>query len=112
MKRYHHYTLNSRDVKKYARPSRVDQDDFKKLVIERYGEKCAFCKIKTLVLLEAAHIVAWADRGADIAEAGLVLCSLHHRALDSGLVLINLSTLVSQRMALNRFLRSSKSSEI
>lgn len=83
----------SRDVKKYQRPQRPNQDKFKSNVFKRYGAHCAFCRIDSAQLLDAAHIVAWSEMGADIPENGLALCKLHHRALDAGLIRIEPDTL-------------------
>lgn len=82
----------NRDVKSYLQKSRPFQDHFQKSVFLQYGEKCAFCSIKELNLLDAAHIVPWINKGADIPGNGLVLCALHHRAFDTRLVRIEPET--------------------
>ncbi len=79
---------DSRDVKKYERASRPNQTEFRAAVFTRYGGRCAFCRIASNELLDAAHIIAWTEQGADVAENGLVLCKLHHCALEAGLIRI------------------------
>ncbi len=79
----------SRDVKKYERPSRPNQARFRAAVFQRYGKRCAFCYITFDELLDAAHLIAWKQKGADVPENGLPLCKLHHRALDCGLIRID-----------------------
>lgn len=83
----------SRDVKRYERPSRPYQSEFRRSVFERYGLKCALCRIDSEPLLDAAHIIAWKDNGANMPENGLVLCKLHHCAVDSGMIAIEPVTL-------------------
>jgi hypothetical protein len=85
--------VESRDVKKYERRHRPNQSAFKKAVGKRYGAQCAFCRVDSDDLLDAAHIIAWKDMGADVAENGLILCKLHHCALDAGLIRIDPNTL-------------------
>lgn len=82
-----------RDVKRYEQVSRPKQDAFRVSVFARYGSACAVCGISCLRLLEAAHIIAWCEKGADVPENGLVLCHLHHRALDAGFIRIDPVTL-------------------
>ena len=83
----------SRDVKKYQRLQRPNQAPFRRSVFERYGRRCSFCRINDEALLDAAHIVAWMAKGIDVPENGLVLCKLHHCAMDKGLVRIDPATL-------------------
>ena len=84
---------NSRDPQKYERPNRPNQLEFRKLVFNRYGERCAFCRIHSPELLDAAHVIAWNEKGADVPENGLALCKLHHRAIDAGVIRIDPNTL-------------------
>lgn len=85
---------HDRNVKAYERKMRPNQDVFSESVFARYGERCALCRISSRTLLEAAHIVAWAAGGRDVPENGLVLCCLHHRALDAGMIRIDPDTLL------------------
>jgi hypothetical protein len=70
---------------------------FRIAVLSRYGTQCAVCGIKVVDLLDAAHLVPKSERGSDDPRNGLVLCSLHHRALDRGYFAINPETLTIVR---------------
>lgn len=65
--------------------SRLGQQRFKFRVFKRYGLRCAVCDISIAELLDAAHLRPKREYGSDDARNGLVLCALHHRALDAGL---------------------------
>lgn len=58
-------------------------------VFLRYGTTCSVCEINLAELLDAAHLVPKSDSGSDDPQNGIVLCSLHHRALDRGLFVIH-----------------------
>jgi len=73
--------------------SRPGQPRFKFMVLQRYGPRCAFCDLDVANLLEAAHLCPKKENGSDDPRNGLVLCILHHRALDLGLVAIDPRTL-------------------
>jgi putative restriction endonuclease len=73
--------------------ARPGQQRFNCLVFQRYGEKCAVCDIDLVEVLDAAHIRPKKFHGSDDPRNGLVLCTLHHRALDAGLFSINPDTL-------------------
>jgi len=75
--------------KKTPVQSRSGQQRFSYLVFQRYGDKCAVCDIDIPELLDAAHIKPKKFNGSDDPRNGLVLCALHHRALDAGLYCIN-----------------------
>jgi len=66
---------------------------FKFRVRKRYGVVCSACNISELELIDAAHIVARKSNGTNDVRNGLPLCANHHRALDSGMIRINPSTL-------------------
>lgn len=62
---------------------------FRKDVLAAYDDRCAVCEHDTrfrdrLLGLEAAHIQWHSHDGRDVVPNGLALCSLHHKALDSG----------------------------
>ena len=69
------------------------QQRFKFRVLQRYGARCAVCDMRVPEVLDAAHIRPRAQRGTDDPRNGLVLCALHHRALDAGLFGIHPDTL-------------------
>lgn len=64
---------------------------FKSAVFKAYGWQCAFSGIQFAEVLEAAHIVPWANsthqQRMDVRN-GLVLNSLHHKLFDKGLITI------------------------
>lgn len=64
---------------------RTGQQRFKFRVLQRYGLRCAVCDINTPQLLDAAHLRPKKEHGSDDPRNGLVLCALHHRALDARL---------------------------
>ena len=47
-----------------------------------------------LSLLDAAHLYPISKKGTDDPRNALVLCALHHRAFDRGLILIDPDSLV------------------
>ena len=52
-----------------------------------YRSQCAFCRLRHLELLDAAHIVP--DReaaGEPIVPNGLALCKIHHAAYDQNII--------------------------
>lgn len=59
---------------------------FRKIVLENYNYKCAICNCAEQNILEAAHIIAVADGGADNIENGICLCRNHHRMFDKKLI--------------------------
>ena len=68
----------------YARSPR-----FRHEVLSAYDNRCAMCQIQ-LELIEAAHLVPHSHpKGLDIIGNGVALCALHHKALDSGLLFID-----------------------
>jgi len=68
--------------------SRLGQQHFKFRVFKRYGLRCAVCDISTVEVLDAAHLRPRREYGSDDPRNGLVLCAVHHRALDAGLFAI------------------------
>jgi putative restriction endonuclease len=68
--------------------SRLGQQRFKFRVFKRYSLRCAVCDISIAEVLDAAHLRPRREYGSDDPRNGLVLCALHHRALDAGLFAI------------------------
>jgi putative restriction endonuclease len=63
---------------------RLHQKTFRQRVLDAYQSRCAICRLKRTVLLEAAHILPDGHpRGLPIVPNGIALCSLHHAAFDS-----------------------------
>jgi putative restriction endonuclease len=63
-------------------PARPGQAKFKFDVFAFYGAACVACGISFDGLLDAAHLCDKRNGGSDDPRNGLVLCALHHRALD------------------------------
>lgn len=69
----------------------VAQTVFKKALMLAYGEQCAMCRLSFWQALEAAHITPWSaatDSQRVDPRNGLLLCSLHHRLFDNGVITI------------------------
>lgn len=63
---------------------RLHQRGFRERVLDAYREQCAFCRLKHLELLDAAHIIPDGEPGGEpIVNNGVALCKLHHAAFDS-----------------------------
>ena len=73
--------------------TRPSQQRFSFRVFQRYGEKCTVCDLDLPELLDAAHLIPKKDNGTDDPRNGIVLCALHHRALDAGLFCFDPDTL-------------------
>lgn len=62
---------------------RLHQCSFREKVIRAYRQQCAFCRLKHVELLDAAHIIPDSDPlGKPIVTNGLSLCKIHHAAFD------------------------------
>ena len=66
---------------------RLHQQEFRNKVLKAYQCKCAFCRIKHLPLLDAAHIIPDNEvKGHPIVINGLALCKIHHAAFDANIM--------------------------
>jgi len=76
---------------------RVNQRLFRSIVLSGYDGRCAVCRIPVARLLVAAHIVPWSKDSTHRMNPrnGICLCSIHDKAFDSGLLLIDEQYLVS-----------------
>ena len=72
---------------------RPNQQRFQFGVMKRYGPQCALCDVNIPELLDAAHLCPKEEHGSDDPRNGLVLCTLHHRALDRRLIRIDPTSL-------------------
>ena len=62
---------------------RLHQRGFRERVLRAYREQCAFCRLKHLELLDAAHIIPDKEPdGKPVVRNGISLCKLHHAAFD------------------------------
>jgi len=66
---------------------RLHQRGFRERVLRAYQEQCAFCRLKKLELLDAAHIIPDGEKDGDpIVTNGVALCKLHHAAFDKFMI--------------------------
>ncbi len=79
----------TKEERQALRRVRVGQQRFAMSVYRRYGGKCAVCDVGVTELLDAAHLCAAGESGANDARNGLSLCALHHRAFDRGFWAVN-----------------------
>jgi len=69
---------------------RLHQAEFRVRVLSAYKEQCAFCRLRHIQLLDAAHIIPdGEDGGESIVPNGLSLCKIHHAAFDNNIVGVN-----------------------
>ncbi len=67
---------------------RLGQGGFRVLVTDAYQRRCALTGESTLPVLEAAHIVPYADQGPHETQNGLLLRSDFHKLFDLGMVTV------------------------
>ena len=67
---------------------RIGQGAFRVLITDAYSRKCAITGEKTLPVLEAAHIKAYAESGPHAISNGLLLRSDMHKLFDAGYITI------------------------
>lgn len=77
---------------RYGQPflqrARLGQGSFRTLVIDAYKRQCAITGEHTLPVLEAAHILPFAEQGPHHVSNGLLLRSDFHKLFDVGLVTV------------------------
>ncbi len=62
---------------------RLHQKIFRERVIAAYQSQCAFCSLKHIELLDAAHIIPDEEENSKpTVDNGLALCKIHHAAFD------------------------------
>ncbi|MBT6051797.1 MAG: HNH endonuclease [Candidatus Scalindua sp.] len=70
--------------------TRLHQRGFRERVLNAYRSQCAFCRLKHLELLDAAHIIPDSEpESMPTVNNGIALCKLHHAAFDSFILGIN-----------------------
>jgi len=63
---------------------RLHQRQFREMVLDAYRSQCAFCRLKHIELLDAAHIIPDIETDSQsTVDNGISLCKLHHAAFDS-----------------------------
>lgn len=65
---------------------RVDQQAFRHAVLNAYRTRCSVCRLKHPELLDAAHIIPYADGGSATVPNGLSMCKIHHAAFDANIL--------------------------
>jgi putative restriction endonuclease len=71
---------------------------FRKVLLQVYEGRCAFCGITFEDALEASHLIPWGEASAQERldpRNGLLLCSTHHCLFDVGFITITRSGLVA-----------------
>ena len=66
---------------------RLHQQQFRRMVLAAYQERCSICRLTYKELLDAAHILP--DRhvlGEPVVPNGLGLCKIHHSAYDANII--------------------------
>ncbi|NJD04565.1 MAG: HNH endonuclease [Ruminiclostridium sp.] len=67
--------------------NRLHQKSFRERVLQAYKEQCAFCRLRYIQLLDAAHIISDGEEMGDpIVTNGLSLCKIHHAAFDCNII--------------------------
>jgi putative restriction endonuclease len=62
---------------------RLHQQQFRRVVLNAYRNRCAICRLGHVALLDAAHILPDRNpRGEPVVTNGLGLCKIHHSAYD------------------------------
>lgn len=66
---------------------RLHQRGFRERVMAAYQSQCAFCQLKHIELLDAAHIIPDKDEESiPSVNNGLALCKIHHAAFDQHII--------------------------
>ena len=86
------FEVNEPLVSRYGEPvlvqPRLGQGAFRVLVTDAYRRRCAITGEATLPVLEAAHILPFAERGPNEVSNGMLLRSDFHKLFDLGLVTV------------------------
>lgn len=72
--------------------ARVNQGRFRKLMLDKYNNKCCLCGVHSKTLLIASHIKPWnkSNSSEKLSEYnGLLLCPNHDKLFDLGMISFN-----------------------
>jgi len=76
--------------KRYSSIKLQRLSDFRRKVLDAYGNQCAICRCEIRSALQAAHLhgheVADTDLGEDIPQNGICLCANHHLMYDADII--------------------------
>jgi hypothetical protein len=75
--------------------ARIGQASFRQMLLDRYGEQCAFTGPTPLAALEAAHLYRYADLGRHDDHGGLLLRRDLHRLFDLGYIAVDSRSTIS-----------------
>ncbi len=67
---------------------RLHQPLFRARVLAAYENRCALCRLRHSVLLDAAHIRGDAEGGQPVVPNGIAMCKIHHAAFDGMLMAV------------------------
>jgi len=77
---------------------RLHQRGFRERVLRAYRKQCAFCRLRHLELLDAAHIIPDGEPGGEPnVNNGLSLCKFHHAAFDKFLLGVRADYIIEVR---------------
>ena len=82
---------SSQDIYSKIKVRGIAQQIFREALLEVYGKSCAVCGITFEEALEATHIIPWSKCNTKDRlniNNGILLCSLHHKLFDSGLLTV------------------------
>lgn len=65
---------------------RTGQARFRESVLDAYAGRCTLCRLQHRELLDAAHIVSYAEGGTHLVTNGMSMCKIHHAAYDADIV--------------------------
>lgn len=68
---------------------RVGQQRFRQTVLSAYNHQCSLCRLRHTPLLDAAHIIPFAEGGPVEVRNGLSMCKIHHAAYDANILGVN-----------------------
>jgi putative restriction endonuclease len=92
VQRLHFTRLSDNGGARYGEPTlvapRLGQGAFRVVVTDAYRRRCAITGERTLPVLEAAHILPFAENGPHGVTNGLLLRSDFHKLFDLGLVTV------------------------
>jgi putative restriction endonuclease len=65
---------------------RTGQARFRESVLDAYASRCTLCRLRHRELLDAAHIVSYAEGGTHLVTNGMSMCKIHHAAYDLDII--------------------------